>query len=425
MITNICLLLEVSSLVFCLHILYGDKFKLDIFTTSFFSIYMIIMTILNYSSLPSYYSILIYPVMFVYCRVRFESTFKSTLINLVLCVIIVGGIQMIVMLPFLHLLGVNKFSNFRLLFVNCLAFAIIIFLLPKCNINKFSNFLHDKEKIQIVVLVLCIILVIFLLFGYRESKAFFIDQAILLFISIVCILILGAQVGRYKIKAKEIETELKMHKLYAGSFQGLIENIRLRQHEFDNHINTIYSQHYIYETYDELVKAQDTYCKVISKDNRFNKLLKASNPIISGFLYGKFVELEKLGVEIEYHIKIRELDIGIPIYKIVEILGDLLNNAVEAMEKVEGTRKLYVSLVEDEKFAIEVRNESPYIDYNEIDKFFVKGYSSKGGNRGLGLHNVKNICIEYSLKIYCENVKIDDINWLSFKLIKEKVSSYD
>ena len=222
---------------------------------------------------------------------------------------------------------------------------------------------------------------------------------------IVCILILGAQVGRYKIKAKEIETELKMHKLYAGSFQGLIENIRLRQHEFDNHINTIYSQHYIYETYDELVKAQDTYCKVISKDNRFNKLLKASNPIISGFLYGKFVELEKLGVEIEYHIKIRELDIGIPIYKIVEILGDLLNNAVEAMEKVEGTRKLYVSLVEDEKFAIEVRNESPYIDYNEIDKFFVKGYSSKGGNRGLGLHNVKNICIEYSLKIYCENVK--------------------
>ncbi|NBJ93784.1 sensor histidine kinase [Parablautia muri] len=425
MITNICLLLEVLTIVFCVHALYGEKFRLDISTVSFLATYMIILTMVNYYELPQQYTLIMYPIMFIYCGIRFEFKIACILINMVLCIIIVGSIQMVVSIPFLHILGLNWFENYRLLFINCFAFVLVTFLLPKCKISRIMNFLHSKEKIENVILIICIVLIAFLLFRYKEANVFFIDQAMLLFISIVCTLILADQVGKYKIKTKEVETELKMHKLYADSFQGLIENIRLRQHEFDNHINTIYSQHYIYDTYDELVKAQDTYCKIISKENQFNKLLKASNPIVAGFLYGKFMEIDKLGIDIDYRIKIIESNIEIPVYKVVEILGDLINNAVEAIEKTDGVNKLYVSLTEDAKLEIEVRNESPYIDYNEIDKFFVKGFSSKGKDRGLGLHNVKKICDEYTLNIYCENVKIDDANWLSFKVVKDKTSSYD
>lgn len=425
MITNICLLLEVLSIVFCLHALYGEKFKLNILTTSLLSICMIILTILNYYKLPSKYSMIIYPILFLYCGMRFKFNIKSILINLILCIIIVGGIQMVVMLPFGYILGVNLLTNFQMLFADCIIFIIIFFTLPKCKIYKITNYIQNKEKMQIIVLSLCILLVTFLLIRYKELKLLDVDEALLLFISIACIFVLAGQLGQYKIKAKEVETELKMHKLYADSFQGLIENIRLRQHEYDNHISTIYSQHYIYETYDELVKAQETYCKVISKENQFNKLLKASNPIVAGFLYGKFMEIDKLGIEIDYHIRISESSIEIPVYKIVEILGDLINNAVEAIEKIDGVNKLFVSLTEDEKLVIEVRNESPYIDYNEIDKFFMKGFSSKGKNRGLGLYNVKKICNEYTLNIYCENVNIDNINWLSFKVVKEKALSYN
>lgn len=425
MITNICLLLEVLSIVFCLHALYGEKFKLNILTTSLLSICMIILTILNYYKLPSKYSMIIYPILFLYCGMRFKFNIKSILINLILCIIIVGGIQMVVMLPFGYILGVNLLTNFQMLFADCIIFIIIFLTLPKCKIYKITNYIQNKEKMQIIVLSLCILLVTFLLIRYKELKLLDVDEALLLFISIACIFVLAGQLGQYKIKAKEVETELKMHKLYADSFQGLIENIRLRQHEYDNHISTIYSQHYIYETYDELVKAQETYCKVISKENQFNKLLKASNPIVAGFLYGKFMEIDKLGIEIDYHIRISESSIEIPVYKIVEILGDLINNAVEAIEKIDGVNKLFVSLTEDEKLVIEVRNESPYIDYNEIDKFFMKGFSSKGKNRGLGLYNVKKICNEYTLNIYCENVNIDNINWLSFKVVKEKALSYN
>ena len=245
------------------------------------------------------------------------------------------------------------------------------------------------------------------------------NQAILLFASIVFIFILANRLSVYKIKAKEAETELKMQKVYADSFNGLINNIRLRQHEFDNHINAIYSQHYIYKTYEELVDAQRNYCQMILKENRFNKLLSSGNPIIVGFLYGKFIEIEKMGIEIEYKVNAKNLDIEIPVHKIVEILGDLLNNAVEALMVMDGKRNLYIGM-EDNNTIIEVRNRSPYIDYSEIMTFFIKGYSKKGDGRGLGLYNVKQICNENELDIICQNIEEGGVNWLTFRVVKKK-----
>lgn len=425
MITNICLLLEVLTIVFCIHAIYGEKFKLDIATTSFLATYMIVLEIVNYFELPQRYTLIMYPIMFIYCGVRFEFKITHILINMVFFVIVVGSIQILAALPFSIILGISWFHDFQLLLVDCFAFIIASVFLPKCKIHKVIRYLYNKEKIQNIIIAICIMLTTFLLLNYKEFTKLEFNQVMLLFISIVCIFVLAEQLGKYKIKAKEAETELKMHELYAASFQGLIENIRLRQHEFDNHIHTIYSQHYIYNTYDELVKAQNMYCKVVSKENRFNKLLKAVNPIIAGFLYGKFMEIDKLGIEVIYEVKIRELNINVPEYKIVEILGDLINNAVEAIQRMEDAKKIYVSIIEEDKFEIEVRNESPYVDYEEIDKFFVKGFSKKGENRGLGLYNVKNICKEYALEIYCENIEIENVNWLSFKVIKEKISAYD
>lgn len=421
MVTNICLLLESVSLIVCLHCLYGEKFKLDIETTSYLAIHMIIMTIINYYDLPKVLTMIIYPIMAVYCGIKFRFRLKEIIANVLLCIIIIGFIQMVVALPVYYILNIESFSGYKLLFVNCMAFLIVFFILPKCNVKKLTNFLNMKGIILIISLGICFIIAIFWLVSYKGFKMLELNQAILLLISLIFALFLAGQLSKYKVRAKEVETELKMHKLYADSFQGLIENIRLRQHEFDNHINTLYSQHFIYKTYDELVKAQKDYCQLVTKENRFNKLLTVGTSVIIGFLYGKFVEIDRKGIDISYAINISDLNLGIPDYKIVEILGNLLKNAVEALEKEESLNKLFVSFTESNGlFEIEVRNESPYISYEEISTFFDKGFSKKGKDRGLGLYNVKGICEEYKLNIYCENKEIDGENWLSFKVIKEE-----
>lgn len=423
MITNICLLLEIMSIVLCVHRLYGEKFKFDIITTSFLTIYMVIMTAINYYELPNVYTMIIYPVMFLYCGIRFGFHIKAIIINNLLYLAIIGGIQLIVLSIFGRVFGnIQLFANANLLAVNCITFFVILCILPKCYLDKLSSYLQDKERILIITLIISIGVAFFCLISYKKVDKVELDQSALLYLMIIFICILAARLIKLKLKAKEVETELKLYHLYEDSFHNLIENIRLRQHEFDNHINTISNLHYMCDTYEELVNKQGEYCEVVIKENRFNKLLKSGNPLVIGFLYGKFVEADKLGIEIQYVVNIKNLNVEVPTYKLVEILGNLIKNAVEEIRNLgERDKVLYVEMIEiDKKFKIEVRNKSRYIPQDKMEMFFKKGYSQKGEDRGIGLYNVKNICMEYSLNISCENKNIDGENWLSFMIDNKK-----
>lgn len=421
MITNICLLLEALSIALCLHYLYGEKFKPDIKTLSYLSIYMIIMTAINYYSLPQAYTMIIYPVIFLYCGIRFGFKIRALIVNNMLFLAITGGIQFIVLSVCSIIYKIESFENIMLLVVNCITFVIILFVLPKCRLNQISIYFQDKERIYVTALIISISATGYWLIQYKKIDGVGVFQSVLVFAGIAFIGFLVIQLGKYKINAKEIETELKMQKLFADSFQGLIENIRMKQHEFDNHINTIYSQHYMYDNYEDLVNAQKEYCHAIEQENHYNKLLRKGNPAVLGFIYFKFLELERDGIEIGYKIHIRELEIGVPVHKIIEILGNLIKNAAEALRQRDKDRRFFIQMIETEDgFDMEVRNISDDIPLEELGRFFNKGYSSKGNERGLGLYHVKKICDEYKLNIQCANKSVDGENWLSFIITNRK-----
>lgn len=419
-IKNVCLLLEALSFVICLHYLYGEKFRLDIVTVSYLSIHMIIMTAINYLEMPKTCTMIMYLIIIVYCGVRFGIRLKALVVNMILCIILVGVTQLLVVYSFSHLMRMTLIADYQLLVINFISASIIIFLLPLCRIRKLSFYLKDKGKILVITVCTCVCMVLFLLVSYKEVKVIEVESIIILLVSIIFIFVLSGQLIKYKIKAKEVETELKIQRIYADSFKGMIDDIRLRQHEFNNHIHMMHTMHLKYNTYETLVGALKDYGSAVIEENRFHRLLSSGNSVIIGYLYGCFVEFDKAGIEISYQVSIQELEIRIPIHKIVEILGDLMNNAVEALLADGERKRLHVSVIENDRFYIEVRNESAYIPYKEIGNFFVKDYSRKGENRGLGLYNVKQICEEYGLDISCDNVDVDGCNWITFVIRNEK-----
>lgn len=420
-LTNVCLLLETLSAVVCLHHLYGKKFKLDITTIGMLAIDMIMMQTIDYFELPSGWSALIYLVYVIYCMVEFEFNLRALLLNNVLYILIVPTLQFIVMLAYCYMFGITVITIKESLVMHFIIFVIVMLVLPRCHLSKLSSYLQSKERLIAIALGMCIVVISVCLIYYKENSAFNVTQFFILFSCMILIGMLALQLGKSRIQSKEIETELKMHKLYEDSFHGLIENIRLRQHEFDNHINTIYGQHYTYNTYEDLVSAQRNYCQIVVKENRFYKLLTIGNPVISGFLYGKILDIAKTKVDLSYNVSVKELDVDVPIFKLVEVMGNLINNAMDALQESDQYNKLYIVLEEmGAEFVIEVRNESRFIDYNELNNYFVKGYSNKGENRGLGLYNVKKICEQHGLDLYCENKEIDGANWISFVVTNKK-----
>lgn len=417
---SLACLFEILSVVVCLHYLYGEKFKIDLVTFGFIALDICWMNIAYLFDFGQEWSLIMYLVILIYCGVKFEFQIKRVLINNILCIGTLMLLQASIIILFSKLFKIERTGIADNLVINIVMFLVVVFGLKKCKLKKISDILMSNGKLIVWVIMIAGSCALLFLLTYKQNGRFAFLYYIVLGVSIISIIVTSIDIGKHRIKAKEIEAELRLHKLYEASFQELIDEIVARQHEFDNHINTIYSQHCLYKTYDELVDAQREYCNQIVEENHVNKMLSKGNPVILGFLYSRFAELKKKDIPFAYQINIGDLESKVPIYKLVEILGNLIKNAVEALEERK-KGKIYISLQENEKtIQIEVSNESELVDEKKIKDFFKKGYSEKGKGRGFGLYNIGRICEEYGIAITCKNEEIKGSNWLVFKLIINK-----
>ena len=410
-------LLEVLSVVFCLHYLYGEKPRLEAVTVCFILLEVAWMSGVYYLQLGQEWSMMMYPIVALYCALRFGTDIKAIFINNVLYMAILSGIQTTIMMLCRALLKIENFDKMDNFLINVIMYAIVIGILRKCRLKKLSDILKSRERLVVAALTVTAVGTMLFLTTYKSNGRFGGLYYAVLGVGIIVVVIAAVDIGKHRMKVREAEAELRMHRLYEASFRELIDDICAKQHEFDNHINTIYSQHHLYKTYDMLVEAQKKYCSEITVENRYNKLLSKGNPIILAFLYGKFSEIERRGIKISYRVNISELESSVPVYKIVELLGNLLNNAADAAEG-NGTGSVGIKMLESrERIEIEVYNESEEISLERRQKFFEKKYSEKGRNRGYGLYNVKRICNEYGIEIVCDNKEIDGKNCLMFSII--------
>ena len=257
---------EAMSMIVCLHYLYGEKIYLDKFFVIYLSLDLSLMLMINRLNLPHQWSLIMLLLLILYSGLRFGFQIKKLIINNVLQIIILSGLQALIMMIYATIVNNHKLETIDVLIINVIIFLFVVVVLRKCKLEKLSDILQNNEKIVIAVLILIIILAALSILNYKWTPKIEILYYIVFGISIVLIVITAIDIGRNKIKVKEAEAELRLHKLYEASFQELIDEIRGRQHEFDNHINAIYSQHRLYKTYDELVAAQQKYCDVIVED---------------------------------------------------------------------------------------------------------------------------------------------------------------
>lgn len=179
--------------------------------------------------------------------------------------------------------------------------------------------------------------------------------------------------------------------------------------------------HYTNKTYEELVRAQEEYLGKVAAENKYNKLLILEDSILTGFLYGKLTELEE-EAEITYKIEVESFHTVIPAYYIIQMLGILFDNAVEAVKDKQDTiSRIHFEIREvGTGYEYEVRNPFPYVPYNEIEEWFVLGQSTKSIERGVGLYHLKYLCEELKCDLICRNIMVEKDNWISFVLKVKK-----
>ena len=406
MINAIFLILEMLAVLQILYSFNGAKIrinkKLIILLLADVSIFLSVF----YKILDERIQVIIYIAFFVYVFTEF----KTPLIHQVMYVIFTFIIVMVIQITFNYWFFGIKIYWLKYFMINGLLLLSVIFLTRVLDLSKIGSFIGEKKQLIIGICVELAVICVVTLTVYKINNRFSLLECILVSVLAVFLTIFIVNWYNEKKILMAKEREIKLLSLCNDSFENLLNEVRARQH---------HSMHYVYDTYEELVKHQLEYSQGIENSNRHNDLLTAKAlPVLIGYLYYKIQLIEKDGIKVDYEISLPDVkDLKIN-FDIIDIIGILLDNAYEAMQNSDiENPKIYMKLKSFDGFiSTEIRNTSLYIKQEKIKNFFKKGYSSKGEGRGLGLYKLKKIVDFYNGDILVENSVIDEEQWFSIAI---------
>lgn len=144
MIERSALLMEILSVLLCIHILYGKKFSLNIKNIIVIAIDVILLQLISEEQIMPEMNILIYFIIFGYCVVQFGFSKRELIVNNILYIVILGLVQvgMWIILEFFHIIHLsNSESGINNLLVNTIILLIVLFIFPHIGLHKFSVFM--------------------------------------------------------------------------------------------------------------------------------------------------------------------------------------------------------------------------------------------------------------------------------------------
>lgn len=233
-----------------------------------------------------------------------------------------------------------------------------------------------------------------------ETKQILKDQEILLntttLISTVSPIVTNHQFNGAVITFRDQSEMQQLIHTLSGS-QQYIDALRAQTHEFMNKTHVIMGL-VEQKKYDTV----QTYIQQISQDYKkevgyVTDIIKS--PVIAGFILGKINEAQeqKVTLTLDPSSFLPDLELDNCVHHIIQILGNLLDNAIDAtkQEEVKHIHLLISYETEGHILIVEVSDTGCGLDILDTSLLFKKGFSTKGDNRGYGLYAISRIINEH------------------------------
>nr|WP_086940579.1 sensor histidine kinase [Thaumasiovibrio occultus] len=172
------------------------------------------------------------------------------------------------------------------------------------------------------------------------------------------------------------------------------DSLRSQSHEYNNKLHTIAG----------LIQmgASDEALQLIGSETQQQQslievLMNATNDsVLAGCLLGKYSRAKELGLRLEIDPDSQMYDIpnGIPREQLVSILGNLLDNALEATRNATGLNGVVRLSMTDlgKELIFEIEDQGRGLSLDEQDAIFQRGYSTKKAEgHGIGLYLVRQL----------------------------------
>ena len=186
-------------------------------------------------------------------------------------------------------------------------------------------------------------------------------------------------------------SEIKQMAEELTGVKNYVEALRSQTHDFMNKLHVILGMVRL-KCYDEL---SEYIARISSEQEEETDFVaqRIKDPVLAGFWIGKLSRARELGVYLRlqpdsYMPNLDNIDFT---NDLVTLIGNLVDNAMEALQDADRKRVRLTLTRETDHLYIEVQDSGGGIPAELQADVFTKGFSTKAANRGFGLALVKKV----------------------------------
>lgn len=370
------------------------------------------------------YAITSYPISFLFSTILiigyFCITAKISFLHMSFLYLIEYSLLIILELLLLPLLGLNAASVHQSLFQYTGLFIVLSIALIAYHflpLSIFYELLSQRNNTFLVIILNSFLLIwgcaSFVLF---KTENFF-QNYLMVFLVIIILVFLNGEVFINHKKSVERQKQLDAYQTYLPIIENLIEQVRIRQHDYHNNIQSIRSLGYSCTDYESLkTSLLDTTEHYLLPDIQ-SLLLKLNMHLVAGFLVSKSIEAQRnhkaLHIEIgSYYLQTQRTE-----YEIIEYIGILIDNALEATPTYSD---IYVKISsKHNKLIFQIQNPGPTLTPEFCKNIFSRNYTTKcitSTCHGIGLYKLNKYVQEFHGELCLENTEINQQTYIKFQL---------
>lgn len=332
--------------------------------------------------------------------------------------IVLVVIFQLIQLPFWNLFFTNLYDGFVAYAGSIVVLLLSLLCYGFLPLNRFYSLIENKSVTFWIIIANTFLICFSINLFARINKADIFSHYILILVVLLLLLFINGEVYLNYRKKLEQQKILATYEENLSIVDSLIEKISVRQHDYHNDLQAIQSLGYLHTDYESLKNALLQTTKHYILNRTQETLLKLNLHLFAGFLVSKVRQAESQSKKLDITIDNFNLVTTITEYELIEHVGILIDNAMEATPQGESIYAVVSS--SQGTISFKIKNPGPKISSELLKSIFKKGHTTKKKDsrpHGIGLYKLNKYVKEHNGRLIVKNEFINDTTYLCFELI--------
>lgn len=204
----------------------------------------------------------------------------------------------------------------------------------------------------------------------------------------------------HRFKRFQDHTRQTLQQAYFDEIDKRYQETRRLWHDFNNHLLAVKA---LYST-GNTAEAEKYIDELSDHGREFLLPVKTGSNVVDLLLFRKYQQAQEQSATLSFTIGCNLKNCGIADYDLCSLLGNLLDNAMEACTNQEGSCEISLRM-EEQNSLLFLSCQNPFQGDRQEQNGLFPTTKNDSFNHGIGLQSVKQICRKYrgSMDIQCQN----------------------